>query len=129
MSKYFEEFSSSSNKFRVFDFSKPGKNFSDLMPLPPQVLELDKDDFLVLNIFGNDWLEKHILIDKNPKLIHLTKIRERPLSYFVPLFKQLKKQIMELKCKVILIDNILRHIVRCCQEHKAVPRSFAKQAK
>jgi hypothetical protein len=129
MSKYFEEFSNSSNKFRVFDYSKPGKNFSELMPLPPPIFELEKDDFLILNIFGNDWLEKHISIDKNPKLIHLTKIRERPLSYFLPLFKILKKQIVQLNCKVIIIDNILRHIVRCCQEHDAVPRSFAKQAK
>jgi hypothetical protein len=61
MSKYFEEFSSSSsNKFRVFDFSKPGKNFSELMPLPPPIFELEKDDFLTLILTAMEFKEPHL---------------------------------------------------------------------
>jgi hypothetical protein len=34
--------------------------------------DLTEKGFLILNIFGNDWLVKNILITQNPKIIHVT---------------------------------------------------------
>jgi hypothetical protein len=94
---------------------------------------LDENDFLILNVFSNDVFEKHIEIEerrrgrKTYRMIHLTPVRPFPMESLKYKLEDLKEKIRHLKCRVLVLDNIFRHIQPCCPFHPPVPYSFRRQ--
>ena len=68
--------------------------------------------------FGNDLFNRNIQITRQPKkVIHLTKFDPKSEEHLLNLCKQLKNRIATYKCKVLILDNIYRHI-DCCSSHR-----------
>jgi hypothetical protein len=120
------------DEFETFDFTLPGRTYFNL-PIPPCVEHLEENDFLILNVFSNDVFEKHIEIEerrrghKTYRIIHLTQVRPFPMESLRHKLDHLMEKIKHLKCRVLVLDNIYRHIQACCPFHPPVPYSFRRQ--
>ena len=106
-------------KYKIIDFTKPGATFDKLTM--PNFDQLKESDYVILQCFGNDLMEKNILIEKSSetgkRTIHLTKIMPRPLEEIKNKFLALKNMLKQVKCKYLIIDNPIRHL-NCCNKHK-----------
>jgi hypothetical protein len=109
-------------KYYVLNETIPGSTFENTK-FPAYLSKLKKDDFVILQLFGNDWLKKHIQITKEGKnkMFHLTKFEpvdvETVMNMLLADVKLLAKILKNLKCKILMIDNIFRHL-ECCEKHQ-----------
>jgi hypothetical protein len=79
---------------------------------------LTENDILILQLFGNDWLQKYIKCTRKDKAkkFHLLKYVPVPQSKILEKYAHLKGMLSQLKCKIFFIDNIYRHL-NCCSQH------------
>jgi hypothetical protein len=104
-----------SDSYEILGSFKSGAKSTQLI-LPEIVKTFDEQDLIIVLAFGNDIFEKHILITKNPFTIHLTQfIPVSPIDLKEACTK-FEKQLIGLKCKIKIIDNIYRHL-NCCEKH------------
>jgi len=85
----------------------------------PNFDQLKESDYVILQCFGNDLMEKNILIEKGSgkKIIHLTQFKPRPLEEIKKKFLALKNILEKVKGQYYIIDNPMRHL-HCCTKHK-----------
>jgi len=103
--------------FNIIDFTKPGATFDKLTM--PNFDHIKESDYVILQCFGNDLMDKNILIEKGSgkKIIHLLKFVPRPLEEIKNKFLALKNILEKVKCQYLIIDNPIRHL-NCCSKHK-----------
>ena len=103
-------------KFDIFDFTKPGASWNQLV-FPEILNTFTEIDVLLLMPFGNDLFNKHIQITRSPKkVIHLTRFEPRTAGFIVNLCQQLKSKVSQYKCQIFAFDNVQRHLF-CCPRH------------
>jgi hypothetical protein len=101
-----------SNSYEILGSFKSGAKSTQLI-IPEIVKTFEEQDIIIVLAFGNDIFEKNILITKNPFTIHLTQfIPVSPVDLKEACTK-FEKQLIGLKCKIKIIDNIYRHL-NCC---------------
>jgi hypothetical protein len=105
-------------KYYVLNETIPGSTF-EKTKFPAYLSKLKKDDIVILQLFGNDWLKKHIQITKEGKgkMFHLTKFDPIDVETVMNMYKLLAKIIKNLKCKILMVDNVFRHL-ECCEKHQ-----------
>jgi hypothetical protein len=105
-------------KYYILNETVPGSTF-EKTKFPEYLFKLKKDDIVILQLFGNDWLKKHIQIttEGKKKMFHLTKFEPVEVKTVMNMYKILSKILEKLKCKVLMVDNIFRHL-DCCEKHQ-----------
>jgi hypothetical protein len=105
-------------KYYILNETIPGSTF-EKTKFPEYLFKLKKDDIVILQLFGNDWLKKHIQIttEGRKKWFHLTKFEPVEVETVMNMYKILSKILEKLKCRVLMIDNIFRHL-DCCEKHQ-----------
>jgi len=103
--------------YNILDFTKPGATFDKLTM--PNFDHVQESDYVILQCFGNDLMDKNILIEKSSgkKIIHLLKFVPRPLEEIKNKFLALKNILEKVKGQYYIIDNPIRHL-HCCSKHK-----------
>jgi hypothetical protein len=106
------------DKYYVLNETIPGSTFGKTK-FPEYLTKLRKDDIVILQLFGNDWLKKHIQITKEGKnkMFHLTKFDPVDVETVMNIYKLLEKIIKNLRCKILMVDNVFRHL-ECCEKHQ-----------
>jgi hypothetical protein len=109
------------SEFKFFKNTKPGASLgassSTQVPIDTKLYsDLRNTDIVLVQYTGNDLLEKRIQISKNPKNIHITEFIPKSDAYVNQARQKLEKILEKTSAKVIIIDDILRH-VRCCKKH------------
>lgn len=104
-------------EYKIYNYAKPGTTFSELI-LPPFRL-LTKNSVLIIICYGNDLFDKsfvHTTVDKKGnRIFHLTKFAPNDPRKLHESYEALGKWLKTLECKVLLLDNVYRHV--CCEKH------------
>ena len=124
------------NNFKIINNTKPGSTLGSpstnkLCINYDALANLSENDYVIVQFLGNDLLKKNIWIERYPrKNIHLTKFEPKSENYLNNLRQTFKKILAITKAKVIIIDDIYRH-VRCCKNHDfpGMIKFFTKQNK
>ena len=116
-------------KYEIVDFSKPGARIGDL--IVPNFELFTELDTVFVQVFGNSTFYKNIRITKegNNRVIHLLKFNPRPIKELEAEYDYLLELVKKAKCKIVVIDNILRHISCCTQHYDKRIFSLSKMAK
>jgi hypothetical protein len=79
-------------KYYVLNETIPGSTFENTKFLE-YLFKLKKDDFVILQLFGNDWLKKHIQVTKEgkKKMFHLTKFEPVEVETVMKMYDILSK--------------------------------------
>lgn len=103
--------------FFILNEAKSGSLYEQ-NTIPSYVNKLTENDILILQLFGNDWLQKYIKCTRKDKArkFHLLKFEPVPQSKIMAKYAHLKEILSRLKCKVLFIDNVYRHL-NCCSQH------------
>ena len=106
--------------FEIIKYTRPGASLgasSKNVEINKSVFSnLNERDIVLVQYTGNDLLEKRIEISKNPKNIHITDFKPKSDSYVQKARKRLEDILSLTSAKVIIIDDVYRHI-RCCDKH------------
>jgi hypothetical protein len=109
-------------QFDIFTSCQSGALSTDL-DFPQILKEFTENDVVLILAFGNDIFVRHTITTRTPFKIHLTKFEKVSETKLQQNFEYIKSKIKDLKCRVILLDNIYRHLY-CCPEH--VHKGIAK---
>ena len=103
--------------FLIINCTKPGACYQKV-PFP-DFTKINKDDFVIFQLFGNDLMERHIQITKKKKkkTIHLLRFVPESDEKILYIFHDLKKRLFQVQFTYFLIDNPSRHL-NCCKKHK-----------
>ena len=107
-----------SSKYEIIGNTKPGATWYSLPIDLELILDLQPQDVLIVQFLGNDLLKKHLLITQNPTKFHLTQFEPKSEAYITNVRTKLKEMLSEVKARVIIIDDPIRHL-SCCPEHAA----------
>jgi hypothetical protein len=107
-----------SARFNVIGNTKPGTTWYTLNINYELLLDLTPSDVLIVQFLGNDLLKKHLLITQNPKKFHLTRFEPKSEAYITNVRTKLKELLSQVKARIIIIDDPIRHL-SCCPEHAA----------
>lgn len=102
-------------KFKLVSVTRPGSTFRDLIPFLPDPKSIQCQDILVCQLFGNNLFKPHIRTQRLPhgqKVIHLEKAIPKDQEGEWTLASE---YLSKVPCKVLLINNPLRHLI--CQSH------------
>ena len=105
--------------FLVSGTVRPGAKLSDLNFPTQKLAGFSNSDILIIQLFGNELIKRNIKIDyKNgQKTIHLTAFVPEPAWRILRAYSRLKELLEPLRCRILILDNPLRHI-RCCMKHR-----------
>ena len=105
------------SKYDILSETKPGAQFLDLQ-FPTILDTFQSNDFLIIQLFGNDIMKKHTNVTRNNrvKTIHMFKFKPVEKEELLSIFEMLNKKLQTLKCKVIILDNPIQHLF-CCKKH------------
>jgi hypothetical protein len=78
-------------------------------------MSLKKDDVCIFQLFGNDLVEKHIRIrhEGHKRIFVLEKFIPVPQKKICVMYRHFKRFVEKLQCKVLIVDNIYRHLNEC----------------
>lgn len=102
-------------KFDIFNYAKKGGSAKDLI-FSKEIKNLSESDILCIWTFGNDFLEKNILVTHNPKKIHLTKFVPKSENEINGCFSYVANKLIGIRCQIIILDSPKRHL-QCCTQH------------
>lgn len=105
-------------------YCKRGAKVSSFQIPVDELSKLTEKDLLILLPFGNELLARKIQIERNPKFIRLLECSPTSQSKLNDLYRRVRQVLGPLKCRIILIDNIHRHV-----ESKEAFLFFKKQNK
>jgi len=102
-------------KFEISHNTQPGANIDSFRCDFQKLVSLDEEDFVIVNLLGNDLLQKHIHITRSPRKIHLT--RFEPKSDLAETYSKLREILSCTRARILILDHIYKNI-NCCSEHQ-----------
>lgn len=105
-------------KFNISNSCKPGAVYTQTYFPMQYLLNLNQNDIIILQLFGNDLMKRNIKIEKTgyKKIIHLTCFQPNNEDYMLNLYKDLQNKLKNVKAKILLLDNNIRYAF-CCNKH------------
>jgi hypothetical protein len=103
----------------IYDIQECTKSGATINTLPfPNIQHLQSSDILVIQISGNSLFKRDIMFsnEKGKRTIHLKSFCPQEPEKIARENHILRSHLCTVNCKVLLIDNLYRHLF-CCQTH------------
>jgi hypothetical protein len=107
------------SQYHVILYAFPGARYERIIELVPwhELEQLTEHDTVLAQPFGNSMFKKGShMITYNPKNIHLKVYARTEKESFRDMLIDFKTKCLNIKAKVIILDNIFKH-VNCCKSH------------
>jgi lysophospholipase L1-like esterase len=92
------------------NYAKSGCKYENLVL--PNLDTLTANDYLIIQVFGNNLLEKHIRVKyiDGKKQFMLTRYKEVPENYILKIYSELLQRLKNCKGTLIILDSPPRHL-------------------